>query len=155
VNVNAARLLDFYRAPSPDIAALLAARASGAINSGTIITGGGSLLKQNGRPEWKWTIGTTWSKDQVTLGGLIQYTGGVLDTGLADATGNLWSISSQLTASLYGQYAFNEGWLKDTRVRLGVRNLTDEAPPLSSNGYLGTVYQPYGRYFYASIKKSF
>ena len=40
-------------------------------------------------------------------------------------------------------------------MRVGVRNLTDEAPPLASDGYLGTVYQPYGRYWYASIRKSF
>jgi len=36
-----------------------------------------------------------------------------------------------------------------------VRNITDEAPPLASGGYVGTVYQPYGRYWYASIRKAF
>ena len=155
VNFNAARLLNFYRDPSPDIAALLAARSAGIINAGTAITGGGSLMRQNGRPEWKWTIGTTWRYDRITLGGLVQYTGGVLDTGLIDAAGNPWSVASQLTANLYGQYAFDGGFLKDTSVRIGVRNLTDEAPPLTSSGYFANMYQPYGRYWYASLKKSF
>jgi iron complex outermembrane receptor protein len=35
-----------------------------------------------------------------------------------------------------------------------VRNITDEAPP-PSNGYLCSLYQPYGRYLYASVRKSF
>lgn len=45
--------------------------------------------------------------------------------------------------------------LSDTSVRLGVRNLTDEQPPLSAAGYVGTVYQPYGRYWYVSLRKTF
>jgi outer membrane receptor protein involved in Fe transport len=64
-------------------------------------------------------------------------------------------VASQLTANLYGQYAFDGGFLKDTSVRIGVRNLTDEAPPLTSSGYFANMYQPYGRYWYASLKKSF
>jgi outer membrane receptor protein involved in Fe transport len=64
-------------------------------------------------------------------------------------------IDSQVTANVYGQYEFTEGWAANTRVKLGVRNLTDETPPVSSNGYLGSMYQPYGRYWYASVKKSF
>ena len=36
-----------------------------------------------------------------------------------------------------------------------VRNLTDEQPPLSAAGYVGTVYQPYGRYWYVSLRKTF
>jgi outer membrane receptor protein involved in Fe transport len=155
VNFNGARLLNFYRNPSPDIAALLAARASGQINAGTTITGGGSLIKQNGRPDWKWTVSITWHYGPVTMGALIQYTGAVLDTALVDSAGNPWTVSSQVTANLYGQYKVDEGWLKDTSLRLGVRNLTNEPPPLASTGYVGAVYQPYGRYWYAAIKKSF
>ncbi len=51
------------------------------------------------------------------------------------------------------------GWWTDkTRVRVGVKNVTDEKPPLSyssGNGYLGTLYQPYSRYWYVSVRKSF
>ena len=89
------------------------------------------------------------------MGALIQYTGAVLDTALVDSAGNPWTVSSQVTANLYGQYKVDDGWLKDTSLRLGVRNLTNEPPPLASTGYVGAVYQPYGRYWYAAIKKSF
>jgi outer membrane receptor protein involved in Fe transport len=77
------------------------------------------------------------------------------DTNLLNSAGAPWVIDSQVTGNVYAQYEFTDGWAANTKVKLGVRNITDEAPPLSSNGYLGSMYQPYGRYLYASIRKSF
>ncbi len=155
VDISAAQLLKFYQQPSPGIASLLAARAAGQINAGTTITGGGDLVKQNGRPDLKWTAALTWNMDKVTVGAFTQYISSIDDTNLLDSAGAPWAIDSQLTANLYAEYAFTDGWASNTKVKLGVRNLTDEQPPLSSSGYLGTVYQPYGRYWYASIRKKF
>jgi iron complex outermembrane recepter protein len=155
VNFNAAHLIKFYRQPSPAIAALLAAREAGQINAGTTITGGGDLIRQNGRPEWKWSASATWRYERFTLGAFTQYIGDVEDTGLRDSAGVPWVVDSQLTANLYGQYEFTEGLAADTRLRVGVRNITDEKPPLHSSGYLGELYQPYSRYWYVSVRKSF
>jgi iron complex outermembrane receptor protein len=155
VTVNGAHLIKFYQQPSPQIAALLAARGAGTINAGTTINGGGSYIRQNGKPDWKWTASATWSLDQVSIGVFTQYLSDVDETALLDSLGAPWIIDSQVTTNVYGQYAFTEGWAANTRLKLGVRNLTNEAPPLSSNGYLGAMYQPYGRYVYASIRKSF
>lgn len=157
LSVNAAHLIRFYRAPSPDIAALIEARSAGIINAGVGITGGGELSRQNGRPEWKWSTSLTWRYDQFTVGAFTSYVDDVDDTGLIDATGSPWIVESQITGNLYGQYEFTEGWAANTRVRLGVRNITNEAPPLASNtnGYLGALYQPYSRYWYASVRRSF
>ena len=80
----------------------------------------------------------------------------VEDTGLRDSAGQAWVVDSQITANLYGQYEFSEGLAANTRLRVGVRNLTDEKPPVESdNGYLGSLYQPYSRYWYVSVRKSF
>nr|WP_295107545.1 TonB-dependent receptor [uncultured Caulobacter sp.] len=155
LSVNGAHLIKFYQQPSPQIAALMAARAAGTINAGTTITGGGSYIRQNSKPDWKWTAALSWSLDQFSAGVFTQYISDIDDTGLIDSAGAPWIIDSQITANVYGQYEFTKGWAANTRLKLGVRNLTNEAPPLSSNGYLGTVYQPYGRYFYASIRKTF
>ena len=155
VSVNGAQLIKFYQQPSPQIAALMAARAAGTINAGTTINGGGSYVRQNGKPDWKWTASATWTLDQFSIGAFTQYISDVDDTGLLDSAGAPWVIDSQVTANVYGQYVLTEGWAANTRLKLGVRNLTNEAPPLSSNGYLGSLYQPYGRYVYASIRKSF
>jgi len=157
VNFNAAHLIKFYRSPSADIAALMAARDSGQINAGTTITGGGDLIRQNGRPEWKWSASLTWRYDQFTVGAFTQFIDDVDDTDLRDPSGNPWVIDSQITGNLYGQYEFAEdaGWSANTRLRVGVRNITDEKPPLAVEGYLGELYQPYSRYWYVSVRKAF
>ncbi len=155
VNLNAAHLIDFYQDPSPGIAELLAARAAGQINAGTTITGGGDLIRQEGRPEWRMSAAFTWNYNQVTIGAFTQYIGSVEDPDLIDADGNPWIVKSQLTGNLYGEYAFEEGALSGTRFRLGVRNITNEKPPLSSEGYVGRLYAPQGRYWYVNIAKSF
>jgi outer membrane receptor protein involved in Fe transport len=157
VNFTAAHLIKFYRSPSPDIAALMAARDAGQINAGTTITGGGDLIRQNGRPEWKWSASLTWRYDQFTVGAFTQFIDDVDDTDLRDPSGNPWVIDSQMTGNLYGQYEFAEdaGWSANTRLRVGVRNITDEKPPLAVEGYLGELYQPYSRYWYVSVRKAF
>ena len=155
LNFNAAHLIKFYRSPSPAVSELMAAQAAGKIDPSIFIGGGGDLIRQGGRPEWKWSASATWSYEQFTVGAFTQYIGDVDDTGLLDTAGDAWVIDSQLTANLYGQYEFTDGLAANTRLRVGVRNLTDEKPPLSSDGYLGELYQPYSRYWYVSVRKSF
>ncbi|MDP1619117.1 TonB-dependent siderophore receptor [Phenylobacterium sp.] len=152
---NAAHLMKFYRQPSPAIQELLDAQAAGEINSGVNIAGGGDLIRDEGRPEWKWSASATWRYEQFTVGAFTQYVGDVQDFGLIDAAGDPWVIDSQITANLYGQYEFMDGMAANTRLRLGVRNLTDEKPPLASDGYLGELYTPYSRYWYVSVRKTF
>jgi hypothetical protein len=36
-----------------------------------------------------------------------------------------------------------------------VRNIADAAPPLSSGGYLASVYSPMPRYLYVALSKRF
>jgi iron complex outermembrane receptor protein len=64
-------------------------------------------------------------------------------------------VDDQITGNLYLDYRFTKGSLDGTSVRVGVRNLTDEKPPLSSDGYLGTLYTPVSRYWYANIRHKF
>jgi iron complex outermembrane receptor protein len=152
---NAAHLSKFYLSPSPNIQTLLDARASGTINAGTTISGGGDLIRQNGKPRWKVTGTATWSYKQFELGGYTQYTSDVDDTGLIDSAGNAWLIEDQMTFNAYAQVSVGSDREGNYRLRFGVRNLTNEQPPLSSNGYLGSMYNPYGRYWYASVRASF
>lgn len=157
LGVNAAHLIRFYRSASPDIQALLDARDAGLINPGVSITGGGDQIRQGGKPEWKWSASLTWRYDNISVGAFTSYVGDVEDTSLRDSAGDAWLVDSQITGNLYAQYEFTRGWAANTRVRIGVRNLTNEDPPLASNanGYIGGLYQPYSRYWYASIRKSF
>jgi iron complex outermembrane receptor protein len=155
VNANAAYLDKFFLQPSPQIQALIDARAAGTINAGTTIADAGNLVRQNGKPQWKVTGSITWEKGPFQLGGYTQYTGDVEDTGLIDSTGAAWLVKDQMTFNLYGQVSVGNRNQGRYRVRIGVRNLTDAGPPLSSNGYLGSLYNPYGRYWYSNVRVSF
>ena len=66
-------------------------------------------------------------------------------------------MKSQVTGNLYAQVRVKDagGLGGDMRWRVGVRNITNEKPPLSSEGYLGSLYSPYGRYWYTSVTTEF
>lgn len=155
--VNATRLLKFSRAPGDAVDMLVAAREAGDINAATPLPETENLIEANGRPKWRGSASLTWSLGQFQLGAFARYTGAVDETGFVDADGNPWRVKSQLTANLYAQVRIRdrEGIGGDMRWRVGVRNIANKKPPLSSEGYLGSLYSPYGRYWYSSITTEF
>ncbi|MEC3909400.1 TonB-dependent receptor [Sphingobium sp. CR2-8] len=153
--VNASHFLKYYQQPSPGIAALLASQDAGDIDNAINISGGRSLLQLDRKPKWRGSASLTWSLNNVTVGAFAQYTGKVYDTGLIDSDGDYWAVKATTTANLYGQYRFTQGSLDGTSVRVGVRNLFDKTPPLSSSGYQGQLYSPLQRYWYLNISHKF
>jgi iron complex outermembrane receptor protein len=91
---------------------------------------------------------------QFTVGAFTQYISDVDDTSLLDSAGAAWVVDSQVTGNVYGQYEFTKGWAANTRLKLGVRNITDEAPPLRRTATWLAVpaLRPL---LYASIRKTF
>lgn len=153
--VNASHFLKYYQEPSPGIAELLAAQDAGDIDAAVNISGGRSLLQLDRKPKWRGSASLTWSLKNVTVGAFAQYTGKVYDTGLIDSDGDYWTVKATTTANLYGQYRFTDGPLSGTSMRVGVRNLFDKAPPLSSSGYQGQLYSPLRRYWYLNVSHKF
>jgi len=157
VNIDAAKLIKFGREPGPAVDALYDARNAGVINAATPLPESSDLIAQNGRPEWRLSGSVTWSQGPWQVGAFTQYISAVDETGFLDTAGNPWEVASQITGNLYGQYEWDEdqGFAANTRLRVGARNITNERPPLASSGYLGSLYRPYGRYWYASLTKEF
>ena len=153
---NAAYLLKYFRDASPDIQTLLDARAAGTINVDTIIPEGGSLIRQDGLPKWRGSASLTWKLGQFTAGGFVSYTGSVLDNDISVNGENLL-LKAYTTGNLYLQYDLKGGFTDGTQIRVGVRNITNARPPLDSSafGYMGSLYSPNPRYWYASVKKNF
>ncbi|GAA4042314.1 TonB-dependent receptor [Sphingomonas rosea] len=152
LSVNASRLLKFSRPPGDAVEALVAARSQGLINAGTPLPETQNLIEANGRPKWRGTASLSWSLGRFRVGSFLRYTGAVDETGFVDANGNPYRVKSQLTANLYVEARLlqrKEG--ASVRWRIGARNITDEKPPLTSEGYLGSLYNPYGRYIYTSL----
>lgn len=155
-SANAAYLLKYFRDASPDIQTLLDARAAGTINIDTIIPEGGSLVRQDGMPRWRGSASLTWNLGQFTAGAFVNYTGSVIDNDISVGGENLL-LKAYTTGSLYLQYALKGGFTDGTQLRVGVRNITDARPSLDSSafGYMGSLYSPNPRYWYASVKKNF
>jgi len=55
------------------------------------------------------------------------------------------------TVNLYVQYRVQNGPLGDMRFRFGARNLFNTQPPITAAGFLGSLYNPYARYWYLSV----
>lgn len=153
---NASQLLEFSREPGEIIDTLYAAREAGVIDPLTPLPDSSQLIGQNGRPEWKVSTTFIWRSGPWRAGLSTQYVSEVEQTGLLSAAGDPWVVGSQMVANLYGQYEFeNAGAASGTRLRVGVRDLTDEGPSLAENGYLGSIQRPYGRSWYVNVSKTF
>ncbi|HEY0623937.1 TonB-dependent receptor domain-containing protein [Sphingomonas sp.] len=155
VAINAARLTKFSRDTPPAVQALFDAREAGAIDPATPLTDASDLLEERGRPKWRVTGSLTWSHKGFQIGAFGNYIGKVYDTNFLDAQGNPYPVEGKAFFNLYGQYRIRKGPLADTRFRIGARNIFDTRPPITADGYLGSLYVPYGRYIYASIGKKF
>ena len=157
VDINAANLQKFSRDNAPLVQQLFDARAAGQINVATPLTDASNLIEQNGRPEWRVTASLTWRKGPFGVGALVQYVGKVEDATFLSAAGVPYPVDAQTRLNLYAQYELGDaaGWASGTRIRIGARNITNEAPPLSSTGYVSSLYNPYGRDWYGSVTKSF
>jgi len=90
----------------------------------------------------------------------LRYVDSFYDTGLIDSTGHNWEINSALYTNVFARYNFSDqrsDFLSRSSVKLGINNLRDRRPPISSDlfGYNSLVYQPYPRYFYVTLNKGF
>lgn len=156
--INAALLDKFFQGVSPNGAIINSAAATGDIPSVLTVGGQGNLVRNFGRPEWRYTASLTWRKDALGAGWFTSYVGDVEDQGIVlTATSQPWIIDDFQTHNFYVQYELGYDTDKPMRIRLGVRNIFDEEPPLADTnfGYLGDLHNPSGRYLYGSVRKEF
>ena len=161
---NAAHLLKFDQEADPISAQLIAAQEEGnpAVPADRTVAGAGDLIMQNGRPEWRARAEINWRLDQVSAGVSYNYISEVTDTS-ATATLNeeivTLPVASWDTINVYADYRFKgDHMLDNSKLRLGVRNITDEEPPLAdelAHGYFGSLHSNRGRFIYVNFSKSF
>ncbi|MBA4761185.1 TonB-dependent receptor [Sphingomonas sp.] len=161
VKLNAAHLFKFYQEPDALRQSLIDAQENGTIDPTITIAGAQDLLEQDGRPKWRGSATVTWRLGKLGLGYFGSYVGPVNDLGAALADGTTWRVDEHVTHSIYGQVSFgkkdNAGPMANTRIRFGIRNLTNNLAPLADNpfGYIGDLYGNRGRQFYVSARKAF
>lgn len=154
--VNVAKLLKFDQSPSPIEALLIQAISAGQL-PGLAVASAGSQIKMDGYPEFRGTASFSWRKNGWGAGAFVNYVGEVYDTGPAQVNGQFFPVKDWTTVSLYGQYAFKEGRFDGSTIRIGARNVFDKDPPVTSSnfGYMGSVHNATGRYWYMNLSKTF
>lgn len=167
--LNAAKLTKFDQIADDISAQVIAAQNSSdeALKNALLykgdvvdVSGTGSLIEQNGRPEWRATSSIGWRQGAWGAGFKYRYIGAITDTGLDykiddeafEYKGESWS-----KFDVYVNYRLPKEVLAKTKLTLGIRNLTDEKPPISdeSFGYNSSVYSSMARYVYININKKF
>lgn len=156
LKLNTAYLSKFDQTPSPELQQL--------IDAGLAANNAGSLIKENGRPRSRSTASLVWSKNSWGAGLFIKHVGEVVDTSTrADRdTANPdepLPVGDFTTVSTNISYQFGEqgGVFENSRVRLGIRNIFDEDPPVTDEqlGYFGSLHSNRGRYAYLELNKKF
>ena len=153
LGVQASRLLKATQTVSAEGAAILA------LNEPAItVSGGGDLIERNGRPKWQGNATLNWDRDDWGAGVFVTYVGAFDSTGaLNDRTNAFYRVKSWLTVNANVDYRFALAGEGRNRLRLGVNNLFDEAPPLTAGsvGYTPGLHTPYGRTWYATTTLEF
>ncbi len=155
LKLNGAYLTKFEQEPSEQLQLL--------VDAGRGASNAGSLIKENGRPRWRSTASVQWSKAQWGAGVFANYVDDVVDTSTradndTEDPGAPLPVGDYMTVSANVSYRVeNAGAFSDTRVRLGVRNMFDEEPPVTDEqlGYFGSLHSNRGRYVYLDISKKF
>ncbi|TNE61989.1 MAG: TonB-dependent receptor, partial [Sphingomonadales bacterium] len=166
---NAAYLDSFFQSPGPEGQELLDAVESGALPDSIVISDIGEQRQINGRPKWRWTASLGWESGPVRATLFGRYVGGVFDDSVTqNATdingapnpdpGSFFPVDSWFTMNASVSYTIeNDTGLDGTRLRFGVNNLANKAPPLAdeSYGFYGSLHSARGREFIFEIRKNF
>ncbi len=153
LTVNTSQLKSYTQDMPALLAEALAAQQAGQLDRAiTIGAGGAEQVARNGaKPEWRTTGTFVWSLNNLTARASATYVDDVQSGTWPDGSDYIVDGTTLYNAS--ARYQFGETGFS---TELGVRNLFDEEPPLTpGGGYLASLYQPYGRYVYANISKTF
>lgn len=119
-------------------------------------------LQVDGNPQLRATATLRWRLGSWGAGGSLHYVSGFDDTG-ADIDQNMdgipeyWRVHDYYRLNLYGDYRLHPDMFDSVRLRLGVNNVFDEAPPLvdESLGYRPDYHSLKGREFYVQLQTRF
>lgn len=159
-NLNAAQLTRFEQTPDPISALVIAEQAAGnpALPQDIAVLGAGDLRRSNGNPEWRGFASVGWEYGQWGTQLRVNYISDFDNTSVTNDDGEAMPVPSMTTYDVFADYRIRAAnWLDESRIRLGVRNLTDEAPPVASAsfGYISDVHSNHGRYVYLDYSIAF
>jgi len=117
--------------------------------------GFGDLLRQDGNQKAKYNASLAWRKGAFGARLSAYYLSDFYQSSLGMQDGRRWVIPSMSTYN--ASFDYNADLFDtDTRVRIGVNNLTDERAPLADKyfGYFADAHRDMGRFYYIDIRMS-
>lgn len=153
---NASTIDKYEQKPDGVINDIIAAKDQGILPEGTEVAGFADLIGMDGNQEQRYSAKVSWRKSSWGASLSTNYIGEFYQSSLTLEDGTRYVVPSMQTydATIDYRFDFND-W--KSRVRFGIKNLTDERAPLTANtfGYFGDAHTDFGRYFYADLKMSF
>lgn len=116
------------------------------------------LIRNSGNPRVKSTFGVSWSRRGWSASVTQRYTSDYLIASTYTIDGARWVIDDYWVTNAGVGYRFSHGRLKGLRLRVGVNNVFDEAPPFypaSTAGYDTDYADPRGRMPYVDASFRF
>jgi outer membrane receptor protein involved in Fe transport len=141
---------------------LLSALANDPVFAGELSELQVDRIRLDGNPEWRGSASLRWRLADFGAGVAMRYMSDFLDTSADldqndDGVPEYWNVDDHTRWNVFADYRFGLGAVEELRVRLGVNNVTDEAPPLvdESLGYLPEYHSLKGREFYLQVTAEF
>ena len=156
LSYNGAFLTDYEQLPGGLAQEIVAARASGALPASIPVAGFANLLNQDGNQDEKHSAQLRWRLDDWGVGLSAYQLGSFYQDSLTLDDGTRYVIPAMTTYDATVDYR-TEIFDRNTRLRLGIKNLTDERAPLADRyfGYSSDAHSDYGRYAYLDVRVSF
>ncbi len=157
LKVDATHLMTFDQDASSVVKEIRQEAAANDIN----LRGAGSLIGQDGQPEWRGVARVSWKKGNFAAGASANYVGSYFDTSaIQNSTGDFFKVDRWITGNVYADYTFRDlemAGLKKLRLRVGATNVTNEDPPLSDEtyGYDSAYHSNRGRFVYGQVRTTF
>ncbi|MEM9301034.1 MAG: TonB-dependent receptor [Pseudomonadota bacterium] len=145
----------FEQEPGGNANVLLEAQQSGLIPSNYPVAGFDDLIRRDGNQEERMNLSVAWRYEQFGASVNAFYIGDFFQNSLTLSDGTQWIIPSMTTYNMRFDYNFDLADV-DTRVRLGINNVTDERAPLADRffGYFADSHRDLGRYYYVDLRFS-
>jgi len=148
---------DKYEQEAGGAAQLLdAAQKAGILPEHYPIDGFSDLIRRDGNQSTKMNARIRWRRNNWAASASVFYLSNFYQSSLTLEDGTRWVIPSMTRYNASADYYFDM-WASESRVRLGVRNLTNERAPLADRyfGYFADAHSDMGRSIYLDLKMSF
>lgn len=159
VLLNASQLKEYTQQKPAQVQAVANAIANGQLGIVAQGLGAANEVGINGaKPEWRASAVLIWNHADWTIRLRDDYIGSVISGAYGD--GRPYKVASTQRWALSLKKDFNDGWLKDSSIEVGARNLLDEEPPLGAtpqstgSNYLSSLHESFGRSFHLSLAKT-